>query len=374
MKKDIGAILLVCGTTIGAGMLALPTITSPLGFLLSCGCYLFIFSLMLLSGYFLVKLVLHYPEHHNFVSLSKKIMGQKGAAFCWIIYLLLMYALVAAYLSASASLISSRLSFFEETWLIFLLPVAFSIFLKFGIKGIDRINQLLMFFLIASFVGLMIYLGIHQNLALPWTGTSKNIFPTFPIIITAFGYHIIIPSISSYLDRNFKRIIRALVIGSFIPLTIYILWQWLVSTNLSLDLLQTAYEEDIPLTELLNVVHPNLGQIAQAFAFFAIVTSFLGVALSLYDFLKDSLPSKKVFKNKIILFSLTFLPPIIYIFYFKKAFYLALDHAGILVSLLLIILPSWMFYLTGKKYKKLSLALTLIGFAIIVLDVMTKIQ
>lgn len=373
MKKDIGAILLVCGTTIGAGMLALPSITASLGFLLACTCYIFIFSLMLLSGYFLVKLILQHPDHHNFVSLSKKILGQKGVAFCWIIYLLLMYALIAAYLSASATLISSHLTIFKEIWLIFLLPIIFSIFLKFGIKGIDRINRLLMLFLVLSFATLIAYLTVYQNLSTPWFGTSKNIFPTFPIIITSFGYHIIIPSISTYLDRNFKRIIRALIIGSLVPLIIYILWQWLVSTNLSINLLQKAYNEDIPLTELLNVVHPYLGKIAHAFAFFAVFTSFLGVALSLYDFLKDSLPSKKVFKNKLILFSLTFLPPIVYIFYFKKAFYLALDHAGILVSLLLIMLPSWMFYLTSKKYKKLSLALTLIGFAIIILDIMTKL-
>jgi len=369
MRKDLGATLLVAGTTIGAGMLALPTITFSLGLGWTFAVYLATYALMFLSAKQVIKLTLHYKPTPNFVTLAKNTLGAKGEGLCWILYLLLMYALLAAYISASSSMILPffPVPYLAETLALIFLPVVFGLFLTFGMRGIDHFNRLLMLLLISSFALLCYYLGQKAHLPLVFAGQFRGITLALPVIMTSFGYHIIIPTLTDYLDRNYKRILRAVFLGSLIPLGVYLFWQILVELNLSQIELSDCLLSDIPLTEKLAKVNPQFTLAAASFAFVAIITSFLGVSISLYDFLKDSLPKHRLIQNRQILFSLTFIPPLVYIFYFKKAFYLALDHAGILVALLLILLPALMYRKIKKDNPKtvfiliISAALVIIG-------------
>jgi tyrosine-specific transport protein len=378
MKKDLGAILLISGTTIGAGMLALPTVTGPLGLLNSCLVYVGIFFIMLLSAKYLVNLVLYFDKPYNFVELAKKTLGYKGEALCLMIYLLLMYALVAAYMSASTSIFVSVFHLdqkpYFEPWLIFALPVLFALFLSFGLRGLDSLNRFFMMGLGLSFIGLCFYLAKTLNFEIKHTTSPSLLFKALSILITSFGYHIIIPTISKYLDKDRKRISRAIFIGSIIPLMIYLLWHFLIYFNVQEILLKSSLSQDIPITEILGLINPKMKLLSYSFALFAIITSFIGVSLGLFDFLRDTLPIKTVFKDKKILFALTFLPPTIYIFYFKKAFFLALDHAGILVCLLLIILPGLMHLKIHKKSKWGALFLVFFGLFVIITDIVQKMS
>jgi tyrosine-specific transport protein len=375
MKKDLGSILFIAGTTIGAGMLALPVVTSSLGLIPAISLYIGVFLTMLLSARYFVKLVLHFNQSHNFVGLAKKTLGPKGEAACWLIYLLLMYALVAAYISALASMLITFMpaTLISQTALILFLPAGFALFIHFGLSHIDRLNRFLMFGLVVSFILLCIYLFRSAHTPPMQSLQLASLPSALPILITAFGYHIIIPTVSKYLDNDYKRIMKALLYGSIIPLIIYILWHLLIYFNLSSAELLLSREQDIPITDLLAKIHPHMALLCFIFALLAIITSFLGVALSLFDFLENSLPQKTFFKDKKIIFSLTFLPPLIYIFYFKKAFYLALDHAGILVSLLLIILPGLMYLKISRRIKIGSLFLIAFGICVIIADMYQKL-
>jgi tyrosine-specific transport protein len=65
------------------------------------------------------------------------------------------------------------------------------------------------------------------------------------------------------------------------------------------DLLTKAWVSGIPASQPLSEVVKNIyiSKVSLFFSFFAIATSFLGVALSLSDFLKDGLNIKKVGKE-----------------------------------------------------------------------------
>src|SRR3990167_3208262 len=96
-----GGILLISGTTIGAGMLALPVMTAFVGFfpsiLIFSVCWLF----MLMSAYFFLDVNLTFKGEANFISMVQSTVGKWGKIFSWIVYLLLLYSLTAAYISAS---------------------------------------------------------------------------------------------------------------------------------------------------------------------------------------------------------------------------------------------------------------------------------
>ena len=107
--KFIGGILLIIGTSIGGGMLALPITTAQRGFL---GSVLLLFSawLFMTAGAFLILEVnLWLPADSNLVSMAKETLGRGGALFAWVIYLLLLYCLIAAYISGGSDLLHSLL-------------------------------------------------------------------------------------------------------------------------------------------------------------------------------------------------------------------------------------------------------------------------
>ncbi|GAH02366.1 unnamed protein product, partial [marine sediment metagenome] len=78
MNKVLGSILLVAGTSIGAGMLALPVITATSGFfysmLLLAVCWVF----MVLTGLLVLEVNLNLGVSNSYISMAKATLGPWG--------------------------------------------------------------------------------------------------------------------------------------------------------------------------------------------------------------------------------------------------------------------------------------------------------
>jgi tyrosine-specific transport protein len=73
---------------------------------------------------------------------------------------------------------------------------------------------------------------------------------------------------------------------------------------------------------------PTVYIAGEFFAFFALVTSFIGVAIGLVDFLADGFKIKKDFSGKLLLCLMVFLPPLAIASAYPHIFLQALDLAG----------------------------------------------
>lgn len=384
--RFIGGVLLVAGTTIGAGMLALPVITSFGGFFPSILIFFSCWLLMLCSAFFFLDVNLSIGGESNLISMVKKTLGDKGKLISWILYLLLMYALIAAYISASAPLFEKAicaLTGFQVPPQLsrFCLPLVFGSFIYLGTRGVDYINRLLMVGLIVSYLVLIGFVPSHIQPSLFLHMDFSASLISIPVVLTAFGYHIVIPSLTTYLQHDRKMLGKTILVGSIIPIVIYVLWQVLVlgvvpQTYLSKAWVQGATASD-PLALVLK--NPFIAKSALFFSFFALVTSFLGVSLSLSDFLRDGLNIKQSWEGRLAAFALTFIPPLIFVCSSQRGFYLALQYAGIIVAILLGILPAIMawqlkrpsFYKSVRGRVLLSTVI-LLFLLIIVLDIMEK--
>ncbi len=92
--------------------------------------------------------------------------------------------------------------------------------------------------------------------------------------------------------------------------------------------------------------------VAQAFAFFAIMTSFLSVALSFVDFLADGLKIKKTPVGKLILATLVLGPPFLCAMIYPTIFLIALNIAGGFGAVILFgILPALMVWKGRYSYR-----------------------
>lgn len=371
----IGGILLVAGTTIGAGMLALPIMTAFIGFFPSLAIFFLCWAVMLSTAFFFLDVNFSIKGEINLISMIHKTLGGWWKGLGWVVYLLLLYALTAAYIAGSAPLFEAMFASLTKhrlpSWISpFCLPLIFGFFVYLGTLGVDIINRILMIGLCVSYLLLIGFLPEHIDITLLTHIDWNPSLIVFPIVITSFGYHIIIPSLTTYMNHDKKKLQWVLIIGSLLPLVIYILWQILILGIVPLggeNGLINAWKDGIsatqPLTQAVENRWIKIG--ASFFSFFAIVTSFLGVTLSLSDFLTDGFKIKKTWEGRLIACLMTFIPPLVFVFTYRRGFFIALEYAGAFVAILLIFLPAMMAWKLKKpKFYRTFWGRLLLLFAI----------
>lgn len=352
----LGAVLLIAGTAIGAGMLALPVSTASAGFTPSLAVFGVTWLLMMCSALLLLEVNLCMDKGANLITMAEKTVGASGKWLAWGSYLLLLYALNAAYLSGmgdmlqgvAGGLLHQPLPGWSPAVLFMLL---FAVVVYMGTATIDRVNRYLISGLVLAFFALVLLLAPHVQPGRlleqkHWSGMVM----TLPIVVTSFGFHIVIPSLRDYLQGDKKRLVRAIVLGSTIPLACYILWEGIILGVVPLQgehglqaILATGQGTEALAASLKEQLQqPLIQTIFRLFSFFAITTSFIGVSLSLFDFLIDGFHLKTGRVGRLIAAVATFIPPLLFTLYFPQGFIMALGYAGIFVSLLLIVLPALM--------------------------------
>lgn len=367
-KKEgsvFGGVLLIAGSCIGAGMLALPVITSLAGFIPSLAMFLIAWLFMTATGFVLLEVNLALGHEVSLISMAQRTLGAWGRFFCWLLFIFLFYSLGVAYVAASGSILHDIVNDLTG----FNLPaslastfftVGFGIIVYLGTKPVDYINRLLMIGLIIAYVILVIlgvqYINPRLLEAQKWGYSAMSI----PILIVSFGFHNMIPSLSNYLKGDLKRLRLVILFGSLIPLMIYLLWEAVILGIVPVEGregLQSALDKGQAATHALNQVvqSPLIMISAQTFALFAIVTSFLAQSLSLVDFLADGLKISKHGFNRVLLLAFSLVPPFGLALIYPHIFIAALNFAGGVCAVLLFgILPVVMLYLLKKRNKALS--------------------
>ncbi|MCP5492314.1 MAG: tyrosine transporter [Chlamydiales bacterium] len=390
INHTFGGILLVSGTAIGAGMLALPVTTALMGLIPSLILFVFCWLCMLATAFFFLDVNLAIKGEPNIISMARRTLGPWGQALSWVVYLLLLYSLLAAYIAGSAPIFTAAIhaatGWMPPAWMgMFMLPLLFGGILYFGTQGVDLINRILMAGLLVSFVVLIAFVPSHIELNLLAHIDFKPLVLGLPLIVTAFGYHVIIPTLSTYMNHDRKKLKKALIIGSILPLIFYTIWQVLVLGVVPLDgthgligAWRAGTAATGPLAYLIK--NPWISRSAQLFSIFAITTSFIGLALSLSDFLVDGFKIKKSWEGKLFAILLTFVPPLIFVFTYRRGFVVALEYAGAFVAILLWFLPAVMawnlkkpkFYKTAKA-KALMIFIMIAAIGIVVIDILEQL-
>lgn len=369
-----GGALLVAGTAIGGGMLALPVLTAAGGFLPAVVIYILCWLFMTSTGLLLVEVFLWSKKEVNIVSMAHMTLGIPGKIIAWILYLFLFYSLTVAYVSGGGGLVEDVLEGIgKQDYPLWIGPLIFVLifapFVAIGPKVVDRINWLLMSGLILSFL-IFVFLGLNKiELNLLKRSDLPLALLATPVVFTSFGFQGIVPTLTNYLDRNTLKVRKAIVIGSLIPLVCYIFWEGLILGVIKPEDLNEARQlGQSAVQPLKNVVEfPWLFRVGEFFAFFAIVTSFLGVTLGLFDFLADGLKVKKTPSGRFYLSLFIFIPPLAFSMFNPCLFLNALHYAGGLgCALLLGLLPILMVW-SGRYRLKYQSEYSLFGGRIVLI-------
>ncbi|CCN49777.1 Tyrosine-specific transport protein [Vibrio nigripulchritudo MADA3029] len=360
-SKVFGSTLIIAGTTIGAGMLALPLASAGIGFITSLMIMLGIWLLMVYTALLMLEVHQHADADATLHTLAQQFLGKKGKWVATFAMLFLFYALCAAYIAGGGEQFHQRLSSLMDieisptvSTVIFTALVAGAVTL--GTSSVDKINRVLFTIKILA-MGITLYVlapGINSGYLVNIPVQQALIISALPVIFTSFGFHGSIPAVVKYLDKDIKGLRIALILGSSLPLLLYVLWQVSTLGVLSQDELNAQDGLAGFMQALSSTVQSGSVQNAiSVFADLALLTSFLGVSLGLFEFLGDSL-KKHTKDSRVKTALITFVPPMAFALFYPQGFIMALGYAAIALVVLAVFLPVKMAHTARKIHSSKS--------------------
>ncbi len=341
-------------------MLALPVSTAAVGFANSI-VFLFLCWLVMTAGALLVLEVnLRLPAGSNMISMAKSTLGLPGQVIAWMTYLFLLYTLLAAYISGGSDVFNGLLHkinvHLSDAWAAVLFTALFGLIVYSGIRSVDYVNRGLMFGKLGVYLLLVIIISPHVSPKFLTGGSSLAITGSLMILVTSFGFASIVPSLREYFEDDVRALRKAILLGSLIPLTCYILWDAVIMGVVARDgqygllaLMQSEHATSGLSDALSHAVRSNsISAFFGVFSSVCMLTAFLGVSLGLFDFLADGLKLGKSGQQGKFTLALTFLPPLLLVLVKPGIYLQALSYAGICCVILLLLLPTIMAW-RGRK-------------------------
>ncbi len=362
-NRTLGSTFIVAGTTIGAGMLAMPLAAAGVGFGVTLVLLLCLWALMCYTSLLLVEVYQHVPADTGLGSLARRYLGRPGQWLTGFSMLFLMYALTAAYISGAGELLASSLSQWfsadisPESGVLLFTVVAGSI-VCIGTHMVDMFNRLLFSAKIILLVVMLTLLmpHIHQVNLLTLPLEQGLALSAMPVIFTSFGFHGSVPSIVSYLQGDVRKLRRVFITGSAIPLVAYIFWQMATLGAIDSATFSALLANHSGLNGLLQAVRevvasPHVELAVHLFADLALATSFLGVSLGLFDYLSDLFRRNRNTSGRIQSGIMTFAPPLVFALFYPQGFVMALGYAGVALAILALIIPSLLVWKSRQQHR-----------------------
>ena len=353
MNKTLGSTLITSGTMIGAGMLAMPLTSAGIGFTFTVVLLVLLWILLTYSALLFVEVYQTAEYDAGIGTLAAQYFGRPGRIVATSVLMIFLYALLSAYVTGGGAILASTLPDFATPDLkmkgsILAFTIFFGIFVAIDTSFVDALNRFLFIAMIAALfivLGLMIpEIKIDNLMAMPID--KALLISASPVFFTAFGFHGSIPCLNKYLEGDVKALRFSIIVGSAITLVGYLLWQFSTHGVLSQSRFLEILNQDPTLNGLIEAVRVITGStiiaaVVKIFSALALITSFLGVALGLLECIDDLL--KRAFNisaNRLSLGFLTFLPPLLFAFFYPEGFILALGYAGQMFAFYAVVLPA----------------------------------
>ncbi|AKP73849.1 Tyrosine permease [Piscirickettsia salmonis] len=351
-NKTLGSTLIIIGTTIGAGVLALPLATAGLGFYYAVILMIMLWILMCYTALLTLEVNLAFPRGSSFSSMAKATLGTPGKIIATAAMLILFYALTAAYITGGSQLITENLHIhFQHAEKIsaLIFTIILGGFVFWSTRAVDYANRILFTIKIIAFIAMLALLIGHVDLQRlePQPTAQLFILAAAPIVFTSFGFHGSIPSIVNYVGISPKKLRKVLIIGSMVPLILYIIFELTTLGTIprtgphSLAALTAQGSSVGEFIHALSLwVHsPVITALVNIFSDIAVTTSFLGVTLGLFDFIADATKRHNTKTGRLQSALMTFIPPLVFALFYPKGFIIALGYAAIALAVLAVLLP-----------------------------------
>ncbi len=350
---------LVAGTTIGAGILAMPAVTVDAGVIPSSVTLTGVWLYMVISGLLLTEVNLNTMcslgrRSSGLLVMAHRTLGSVGAWSAGAFFLILQYSLMVAYIARGGTILSQVLGSVDplparlgSIWVGSIVFTGVLVNLMFWgrERSVVRVNSGLVAIVISIF---LVLIGLNCVSVVPSRLLIQHwpaIHPGIPIMVVALVYHSVVPIVASRLEGNRPKIRQAIILGTTIPLVMLLVWNAVILGSLQPDwLMHGVLGQRFDPLEILRQRRPWLGYLISLFSELAMATSFIGMGYGLLHFFRDVLHLElQQMGSRCLAFGLVTVPTLLLAVLTPDSFFVALDYAGIFgVSILFGILPALM--------------------------------
>jgi tyrosine-specific transport protein len=375
--KVITTALIVTGNMVGAGILALPINIGPAGFFPAvCGA-LGVWALMTCTGLIIARQpFLSQNKDADLPSFFEVVLGPVGKWVSVAANLVIFYGLLTAYLAGVASVLVESLGVAVPGWaaLAGYFCVA-TLLASFGDVVLRKSNAFFMTVMWVLFGALVLMVLPHYKGGDLLAADMRFFASGLPILVVAFNFHNVVPTLCRVLDHDRKSITRAIWLGSGLGMAMTLIWTVAVMATLpmesstGIDIL-TAFKDNVPATVPLDqlIRSPLFSKVSIGFAVVAMTTSYMATGVALLSFLKDV--GGSYLRSRVLTWLLAFVPPLAVGVLYPNIFLEALNVVGGLgVGTLFGILPGLLLIRQGAPGSRRRLAgwIVLVFFSFVLL-------
>nr|MDZ8058195.1 aromatic amino acid transport family protein [Nostoc sp. EkiNYC01] len=366
----LGSTALIAGTTVGAGILALPAVTLPSGILPSTFGLIAVWLYALVSALLIAEVTLNTMRLEGRPSIGllgivEKNLGKVGALVASGAYLFMHYALLVAYITQGGEILGTAIAKLWNlqnslpTWVgTMTFTLIFGGVMYLGReKFIEKLNTAFVAIVIVSFLGLLLLAGgqikSSQLLIQNWSALGSAV----SVMCVAMFFQNIVPVVVTQLEGDVRKIRQSIFIGSLIPLIMFLVWNAVILASISPDMVHST-SGGKTVFDPLQILRAGgggewLGVLVSVFSEFAIVTSFIGFVYGLLDLFKDIfLITQGDISSRLPLYSLVLFPPMTLGTLNPSIFFTALDYTGTFsISVLGGVIPALMTWKQRQQQK-----------------------
>ncbi|AJR08332.1 tyrosine transporter [Photobacterium gaetbulicola] len=339
--KLLGSSLIIAGTALGAGMLAIPMVLAQFGLVWGTLLMLVIWLGTTYAALLLLEASIKAGGGLGMNTIARKTLGKGGQLVTNSLLYALLVCLLMAYIIGAGDLVQKLLSSIGLDLSLMQSQVAFTmiagVVVAAGTAVIDKLNRALfavmVIMLVLTLLSLVPTISI-DNLMVATSDSKIDLIKTSSVLFTSFGFMVVIPSLVTYnKEASHKQLRNMVVIGSLVPLFSYLLWLYAAMGNLSAEQM-VNFKNVSELIAALGSSHSMINMILSVFTGLALLTSFLGVAMALFDQNVDTFR-----QNRAVTYVLTFILPLAGALFAADQFLSVLGYAGIILVFLAVFIP-----------------------------------
>jgi tyrosine-specific transport protein len=297
-KKFWATAFTLTGTIIGAGILGLPYVFAKAGFLIGLFWLVLLGIIMIIVNLYLGEITLKTKPIHQLAGYAKKYLGHKAGKIMLFATLFGIYSALIAYLigegQSLAQLFLGNLKYSVLFGIKFWLGM--TLLLREGLRGLKKIETWGVLIIIGIILGIFIWFLPSANLSNLKQINPSDFFLPFGVVLFALLGFASIPELRREIKGQEKNLKKAIILGSLIPIILYILFSGIFVSVLGTDIEQVATISFGPIIIILGI--------------FTMLTSYFVLSFALKDIFMFDLR----FSKRKTLFLVSILPLIFYIF------------------------------------------------------------
>lgn len=282
--KILLAIATLVGTIVGAGILAIPYVVAQSGFLLGFIITVVLGLSLLLLNLMAGEIVLRTKQQHQLTGYAEKYLGRWGKRLMMFSMVFGIYGALTAYLIGEGETLKALVGWGHPLWYSLIFFVLAFLVIYQGVKAAGKVDLILVLLLlmVVAIIGIFSYKNIVINnlTSISWA----KFFAPYGVILFALAGITSVPQMQEVLGEKKDTMKKAIIIGSTIPIILYLLFAFIVVGLIGLPNFEVLQPNERIATVALSIYSsPIFGVLANCIAILSMFTSFLTLSIALIE-------------------------------------------------------------------------------------------